>query len=140
MYDFVSGCSCEEQLRKTADQLASQSAEKVIYQTSLMSALLHGVYDGTTTVARLLEKGDFGLGTFNQLDGELVAFDRQVWQLRADGSARPAHPDQQSPFAVMTFFTPEHQHHFRCFSKKSTNSRDSVTRAATIEARLFSRR
>ncbi|WP_333603278.1 acetolactate decarboxylase, partial [Pantoea eucrina] len=76
MYDFVSGCSCEEQLRKTADQLASQSAEKVIYQTSLMSALLHGVYDGTTTVARLLEKGDFGLGTFNQLDGELVAFDR----------------------------------------------------------------
>jgi len=123
MYDFVSGCSCEEQLKTTVNQLAGQSAEKVIYQTSLMSALLHGVYDGKTTVSRLLEKGDFGLGTFNQLDGELVAFDRQVWQLRADGSARPARPEQQSPFAVMTFFTPEHQHHF---SEKS--SREEVHR------------
>lgn len=123
MYDFVSGCSCEEQLTDTVRKLATHSAEKVIYQTSLMSALLHGVYDGATTVADLLTRGDFGLGTFNQLDGELVAFDREVYQLRADGSARPAHPEQQSPFAVMTFFTPEYEHHF-----SQTASREAVHR------------
>ncbi|CSD05614.1 alpha-acetolactate decarboxylase [Vibrio cholerae] len=33
----------------------------------------------------------------------MIAFDRQVFQLRADGSAQPAHPEQQTPFAVFTF-------------------------------------
>lgn len=60
-----------------------------------MSALLSGVYDGSTTVSDLLNKGDFGLGTFNQLDGELIAFDSKVYQLRSDGSANPAKPEQQ---------------------------------------------
>lgn len=39
-----------------------------------MSALLSGVYEGSTTIADLLTHGDFGLGTFNELDGELIAF------------------------------------------------------------------
>lgn len=121
MCNFVSDCSCEDQLKASFTQLGQQSPEKVIYQTSLMSALLNGVYDGSTTVAQLLQKGDFGLGTFNQLDGELVAFDRQVYQLRADGSASPARPEQQTPFAVMTFFKPEHQHRFA-----HTATRDDV--------------
>lgn len=121
MCNFVSDCSCEDQLKASVTQLGQHSPEKVIYQTSLMSALLNGVYDGSTTVAQLLQKGDFGLGTFNQLDGELVAFDRQVYQLRADGSASPARPEQQTPFAVMTFFKPEHQHHFA-----RTATRDDV--------------
>jgi len=131
MSNFVSDCSCEGQLTETIARLADESAEKVIYQTSLMSALLHGVYDGTTTVAQLLQKGDFGLGTFNQLDGELIAFDRQVYQLRADGSARPASPNQKTPFAVMTFFTPEHQF---CFDR--TASREDVHRV--IDAQITS--
>ncbi|WP_075183338.1 acetolactate decarboxylase [Pantoea sp. 1.19] len=119
----VSECSCADELRQTVTRLAEKSADKVIYQSSLMSALLHGVYDGKTTVADLLRQGDFGLGTFNQLDGELVAFDSQVYQLRADGSARPARPEQQSPFAVMTFFTPDYQHRF-----SQTASREDVHR------------
>ncbi|ADU72148.1 acetolactate decarboxylase [Pantoea sp. At-9b] len=121
MGNNVSDCSCEHQLRDIVNKLECQSAEKVIYQTSLMSALLHGVYDGSTTVEELLTKGDFGLGTFNRLDGELVALDRQVYQLRSDGSARFARPEQKSPFAVMTFFKPEHEYHF---SQKA--SRDDV--------------
>lgn len=45
------------------------ASESVLYQTSLMSALLSGVYEGSTTIADLLKHGDFGLGTFNELDG-----------------------------------------------------------------------
>jgi len=112
MCNFVSACSCEEQLKETVFKLHDDSPEKVIYQTSLMSALLSGVYEGSTTVSDLLKKGDFGLGTFNQLDGELIAFDSKVYQLRSDGSANPAQPEQQTPFAVMTFFKPEHRHRF----------------------------
>lgn len=56
----------------------------------------------STSIADLLKHGDFGLGTFNELDGELIAFSSQVYQLRADGSARKAQPEQKTPFAVMT--------------------------------------
>ncbi len=48
---------------------------RTVYQTSLMSALLGGVYDGEMTVRELLRHGDFGLGTFNALDGEMVVLD-----------------------------------------------------------------
>ena len=131
MCNFVSDCSCEDQLKETLSKLADESPEKVIYQTSLMSALLNGVYDGSTTVSDLLRKGDFGLGTFNQLDGELIAFDSTVYQLRSDGSARPARPEQKTPFAVMTFFKPEYQHQFA-----ETATRDDVHRV--IDSKITS--
>ena len=43
-----------------------------VYQTSTMGALLDGVYDGDVTIRELLRHGDFGLGTFNGLDGEML--------------------------------------------------------------------
>ncbi|MFC0141482.1 acetolactate decarboxylase [Erwinia mallotivora] len=112
MKHSATDCLCEKQLVSTVTALRQQKPESVIYQTSLMSALLSGVYEGRVTVADLLKKGDFGLGTFNQLDGELIAFDSQVYQLRSDGSAREANPQQKTPFAVMTFFRPQYRHHF----------------------------
>ncbi|WP_429292469.1 acetolactate decarboxylase [Paraburkholderia sp. CI3] len=102
-------CSCAHEISKSFASLREKEADlelSEIYQTSLMSALIDGVYDGNVTIAELLEHGDFGLGTFNKLDGELVAFDSEVHQLREDGSARVAAMDQKTPFAVMTHFRP----------------------------------
>ncbi len=68
-------CTCEESLCETLRAFSAQHPESVLYPgTSLMSALLSGVYEGSTTIADLLKHGDFGLGTFNELDGELIAF------------------------------------------------------------------
>jgi acetolactate decarboxylase len=80
-----------------------------LYQTSLMSALMAGIYEGETTYGEIREHGDFGLGTFNDLDGEMVGFDGTFYQLRADGSARPVTANQKTPFAVVTFFRPEQE-------------------------------
>jgi acetolactate decarboxylase len=80
-----------------------------LYQTSLMSALMAGIYDGEATYGQIREYGDFGLGTFNDLDGEMVGFDGTFYQLRSDGSARPVTADQKTPFAVVTFFQPEQE-------------------------------
>jgi len=100
-------CSCVADIANSFVRLAKRSArESVIYQTSLMSALIDGVYEGDVTIADLLTHGDFGLGTFNGLDGELIAFDSEVHQLREDGSARAAKMSQKTPFAVMTHFQP----------------------------------
>lgn len=79
-----------------------------VYQTSTMGALLDGVYDGDVTIRELLRHGDFGLGTFNGLDGEMLVLDGVCYQLRGDGSARVADPGQHTPFAVVTWFGADH--------------------------------
>lgn len=81
---------------------------RAVYQTSTMGALLDGVYDGEVTVAKLLSHGDFGLGTFNGLDGEMLVLDGVCYQLRADGSATVAEQTQRTPFATVTWFNTDH--------------------------------
>ncbi|MDW6092367.1 acetolactate decarboxylase [Vibrio rhizosphaerae] len=97
-------CDCSLDIAKEFAEYHHVTSDGEIFQTSLMSALIAGVYEGSTTVEQLLKHGDFGLGTFNQLDGELIAFDKNVFQLKSDGSANPADMAQRTPFAVMTFF------------------------------------
>ena len=80
-----------------------------LYQTSLMSALMAGIYQGEATYGQIRRYGDFGLGTFNDLDGEMIGFDGTFYQLRSDGSARPVTDEQKTPFAVVTFFRPEQE-------------------------------
>ena len=80
-----------------------------LYQTSLISALTAGIYEGEMTYGEILKHGDFGLGTFNNLDGEMIGFDGTFYQLRSDGSARPDTAEQKTPFAVVTFFQPEQE-------------------------------
>ena len=48
-----------------------------IYQVSTSGALVQGVYQGCVKVSDLLRHGDFGLGTFEQLDGEGIMLDGQ---------------------------------------------------------------
>ncbi|WP_337235023.1 acetolactate decarboxylase [Proteus terrae] len=107
-----SGCQCGKEIINNLNNYINNHPECTIYQNSLMSSLIAGVYDSDITIADLLKHGDFGLGTFNQLDGELIAFDSNVFQLRSDGSARKALNSQKSPFAVMTFFNCDIEHHF----------------------------
>jgi acetolactate decarboxylase len=77
---------------------------RTLYQTSTMSALLDGIYDGSVTIAELLEHGDFGVGTFNHLDGEMVVNEGVCFHLFSSGGARVAHPDELTPFAAVTTF------------------------------------
>jgi acetolactate decarboxylase len=85
------------------------SAEQpgAVYQTSTMAALLDGIYDGDVTIAELLSHGDFGLGTFNHLDGEMVVLDGTCYHLRADGSATIASGQDKTPFAAVLWFRPD---------------------------------
>jgi acetolactate decarboxylase len=78
-----------------------------IFQTSTMGALLDGVYEGNVSVRELLRHGDFGVGTFNRLDGEMLVLDGVCYQLRGDGSAAIAGLDELTPFAAVTWFRPD---------------------------------
>ena len=47
--------------------------DDTVFQTSTISALLDGAYEGDVTFGELARHGDFGLGTLQQLDGEMIA-------------------------------------------------------------------
>jgi acetolactate decarboxylase len=75
-----------------------------LFQVSTSSALVEGIYKGAVSVGQLREHGDFGLGTFEGLDGEMVAFDGYFYQVRSDGTVRIAADSDLSPFAAVTHF------------------------------------
>jgi len=75
-----------------------------IFQTSLFEALMEGVYEGDLTYGDLKKHGDFGLGTFNRLDGEMVALDGVFYRIDSDGKVSVVDDSLKSPFAIVTFF------------------------------------
>ena len=77
-----------------------------LYMSSPINALLEGFYRDDVTIATLREKGDFGIGTFNNLDGELVALDGRYFQLDLDGNARAVGDDLKTPFSTVCKFQP----------------------------------
>ena len=90
----------------TACQPADEdsTATDTLYQYSTLGSLMAGVYDGALTFAELKTHGDFGLGTFNTLDGEMVAIDGKIYQVKSDGSVHAVSDDMKTPFSVITFF------------------------------------
>lgn len=80
-----------------------------VYQSSTINALLEGVFDGDMTFGQLRRHGDFGIGTFNALDGEMIGFDGRFWQITGDGRAHPVPDEFQTPFATVLFFKPRIQ-------------------------------
>jgi acetolactate decarboxylase len=82
----------------------SQSRADTLFQTSTIDALLQGVYDGEMTFAELRRHGDFGIGTLNGADGEMIALDGHFFQIASDGKARPVPLTARTPFATVTRF------------------------------------
>ncbi|HEY3418851.1 MAG TPA: acetolactate decarboxylase [Armatimonadota bacterium] len=80
------------------------STRTVLYQTSAFEALANGVFDGVMTYREVKEHGDFGLGTFNGLAGEMVAVNGKYFQITADGLAHPVDNALRTPFAMVTYF------------------------------------
>jgi acetolactate decarboxylase len=78
-----------------------------LYQVSTATALVEGIYQGAVRVGTLREHGDLGLGTFEDLDGEMVIVDGNFYQVRSDGSVLKVDDSVLSPFAAITVFSPE---------------------------------
>lgn len=75
-----------------------------LFQVSTVGALVEGLYRGEVTIGALREHGDFGLGTFDGLDGEMVALDGHFYQVRGDGTVREVEDAARSPYAMITRF------------------------------------
>jgi acetolactate decarboxylase len=75
-----------------------------LFQVSTSGALVKGVYQGCMTVGDLKRHGDFGLGTYDGLDGELIMLEGHCYQAGAEGVIREAEDPWFVPFATITRF------------------------------------
>jgi acetolactate decarboxylase len=77
------------------------------YQVSTLGALNVGVYEGATTIGELKERGDFGLGTFDGLEGEMVALNGNFFQVKTDGVPIRVNKNAKTSFASVVSFSKE---------------------------------
>lgn len=78
-----------------------------IFQVSTSGAIVQGLYQGCVTVADLRRHGDLGLGTFEDLDGEMILIEGRCFQARSDGTVVEAPDDALTPFASVVNFAPD---------------------------------
>lgn len=95
------------------------------FQTSTIGAVLDGVYHGDITIGELRQHGDFGLGTFDELDGELVMLDGVVYRMDPQCRAHVVSDEVRSPFATVTRWVTKHSsdvgslHNMEQFEKRA---------------------
>lgn len=77
-----------------------------LYLCAPVNALVEGLYEEKIPMKDIKEHGDFGLGTFNNLDGEMVMLDGICYQIPGDGTVHVMPDDVNTPFACVTFYKP----------------------------------
>ena len=70
-----------------------------LYQVSTLQALALGYTRPVVTVRELLKNGDIGLGTFEDVDGEMIILDGVCYQAKQDGSIVRSQDSAGVPFA-----------------------------------------
>lgn len=88
-----------------------------LFQVSTSCALVEGVFEGCTRVHDLKVHGDFGLGTFEGLDGEMVMLDGVCYQIRGGGTVREVPDSTFVPYATITRFAADQ--HFQIAEAES---------------------
>ena len=87
--------------------LSAQTADAKsdrLFQVALLQSLMRGEYDGVITVWELKHYGDTGIGTFQGVNGELIALNGKVYRALWDGSVEIVPDDETVPFSNITFF------------------------------------
>jgi acetolactate decarboxylase len=75
--------------------------KNTLVQVSVIDALLQGFYDGYYPINQLKLHGNYGIGTFHALDGEMVFFNDTVYQVLASGEVTIANDTLLTPFAAV---------------------------------------
>ncbi len=88
---------------------ASRQAPTVLWQNTPIIALFNGNYDAIMTVGEAKKHGDFGIGAFDRLDGEMLALDGVVYQVTGDGKVHRPPDEAGLCFTAVTRFTPERE-------------------------------
>ncbi len=84
---------------------ANQSEnQNTLFQISAFNTFSAGNFDGNTTYGELEKHGDFGMGTLNDLNGEMIALDGKFYQITVSGIPRQISLSEKTPYATVVFF------------------------------------
>ena len=76
-----------------------------LFQVSPVAAFADSLWDGWMKIPELKAHGDFGVGTFDGVDGEMVVLDGTVYKVKGDGSVVIAdNRVDATPLAMVTRF------------------------------------
>lgn len=78
--------------------------DDTLYVSAPVNSLVEGIYRENKTLKQVMRNGDFGLGTFNDLDGELMLLGGKAYQITGDGRVNEPDKDACTPFACVTHF------------------------------------
>jgi len=93
--------------RTTLRRIRKRKADNKIYLCAPVNALVEGIYEQNIPFSEIKKHGDFGLGTFNDLDGEMMMFDGLIYRVGSDGKVNQiTDEDMCTPFACVTNFQP----------------------------------
>jgi acetolactate decarboxylase len=84
--------------------LAQKDYNRTIFQSSPITALLNGVMNDSITVGEIIKHGDFGLGTFNGVDGEMIVLNGKVYRVDYHGKVTTPDNTRKTPFVSVLFF------------------------------------
>lgn len=77
-----------------------------LYLCAPVNALVEGIYEEKVPLREIKRHGDFGLGTFDNLDGEMILLDGIVYQVNSEGRVAVVDDACLTPFACVTFYRP----------------------------------
>jgi len=77
-----------------------------VYLCAPVNALVEGIYEQKIPFDRIKLHGDFGLGTFDDLDGEMVMLDGEIYQITGSGVVHHITQPACTPFACVAFYHP----------------------------------
>ncbi|MBR4464072.1 MAG: acetolactate decarboxylase [Treponema sp.] len=72
-----------------------------VYQVSTLQALMLGYFRAVIPVSELLTHGDIGLGTFTDVDGEMIVLDGSCYRAMENGNVLVAEADRGVPFSTV---------------------------------------
>jgi acetolactate decarboxylase len=101
---------------QTQPNPTATTGSDTLYQLTPYNTFITGKYAGVMPYSELEKHGDFGTGTFDGLDGEMVAVNGEFYQIPSTGVPRRAEPTQTAPYATINFF-----HADRTFTVSSLN-------------------
>jgi acetolactate decarboxylase len=76
--------------------------DNTLVQVSVIDALLQGFYDGFFPIYKLKRHGDYGIGTFHALDGEMIMFNDTIFQVLSTGEVKIPNDTVKTPFAAVS--------------------------------------
>lgn len=83
--------------------------ENKMYQVSTLQALALGYSRAVVSAGELLQKGDTGLGTFENVDGEMIVMEGRCYRADQDGRVSVVDPKTGVPFAAVARLYGEHR-------------------------------